>query len=68
MSYQVAAARKRLLAELGYAAQVAEHGVADIDRGAREIRFVEGALQQSAGGQNNIPRAGAQAQRENQKT
>jgi hypothetical protein len=48
MSDQVTAARKGLLPELGYAAQVAKNGVADVDGGRGEIGFVEGTLQKSA--------------------
>ena len=60
MADKIASAGKSLLTELGDSAQVAENGVADIDGGRGEIRFVEGALQKSTGGQDNVPCAGAQ--------
>src|SRR5450631_1410544 len=65
MADEIAAARKSLLTELGDSAQVTKNGVPDVDRGRGEIRLVEGTLQKSAGGQDNIPCAGAQAQRKN---
>ena len=68
MSDQIASAGKGLLAEFGHAAQVAEDGIADIGRGRGEIRFIEGTLQESTGGQDDVPCAGAQAQRKNGET
>ena len=56
---QIASTRKSLLAELSHAAQVAKHGIADIGCGRGEIGFIQGALQKSAGGQDNFPCAGA---------
>jgi len=47
---------------------VAEDGIADIGRGRGEIGFIEGTLQESAGGQDDVPCAGAQAQRKNNET
>ena len=67
MADQVASAGKGLLAELGDAAQMAEHGIADVGRGGGEVGFIEGTLQKSTGGQDDIARAGAQAQAKNEK-
>jgi hypothetical protein len=64
MTDQVAAAGKSLLAKLGDTAQVAEHGIANVDGGRGQIGFIEGALQKSTGGQNDVPRAGAQGEDE----
>jgi hypothetical protein len=55
---QIGAAGESLLAEFGYAAQVAEHGIADIGCTRGEVGFIESALQESAGGQDNFARAG----------
>ena len=68
MSDKIASAGKSLLSKLGHSAQVAQHGIADIDCGRGEIGFVEGTLQKSTGGQDDIPCAGAQAQRKTGKT
>jgi hypothetical protein len=65
MADEIAAARKGLLTELGDSAQVAKNGVPDVDGGRGEIRLVEGTLQKSTGGQDDIPCAGAQGQRKN---
>src|SRR5690242_16825085 len=61
MSDEVASARKRLLTEFGLRAQVAKYGVPDVDRGRGEVGFIQGTLQKSTGGQDNVPCAGAQA-------
>jgi hypothetical protein len=66
MPYQIASARKNLLAELGYAAQMTEDRIADIHGGRGEIGFIQSALQKSSGGQDEIPRTGAQAQGDDQ--
>jgi hypothetical protein len=63
MADEIATARKSLLTELGDSAQVAKNGIPDIDGGRGEVRFVEGTLQKSTSGQDDIPCAGAQAQR-----
>jgi hypothetical protein len=65
MADEIASAWKSLLTELGQATQVAEHGVSDVCRGRGKVGFIEGTLQKSTGGQDDIPRAGAQTQREN---
>jgi hypothetical protein len=67
MPDQIAAAWKGLLAELGDSAKVAQDGIPDVDGSRGEIRFAHGALQKSTGGQDDVPCAGAQAQRKDHK-
>ena len=67
MSDQIAAAWKSLLTKLGDSAKVAQDGIPDVDRSRGEIRFAHGALQKSTGGQDDVPCAGAQAQRKDHK-
>src|SRR5579862_2843623 len=68
MSDEIAAAREGLLSELGDAAQMAEHGVADVDRIGREVRFVQGTLQQRAGGQDDVAGSGEWSERDDNET
>src|SRR5579871_1486979 len=51
MSDEVTATRKGLLTKLGDSAKVAKNGVPDIDGGRGKVRFIEGTLQKSTGGQ-----------------
>src|ERR1035438_5043249 len=67
MSDKITSARKGLPTKLGHSAKVAQNRIPDIDGGRGEIRFVEGTLQKSTGGQDDIPCAGAQAQRKDGK-
>jgi hypothetical protein len=62
MSDKIAAARESLLTEYGLGAQMTQNGVPDGYRGRGKVGFVEGTLQKSTGGQDDFPRAGAQAE------
>src|SRR5262252_3269720 len=62
MSDEIGSARKRLLTELSESAKMTEDRVADRGRGRRKIGFVQSALQECAGGHDNVARAGAQGQ------
>jgi hypothetical protein len=54
MAYEIAAAGERLLSERSYSTQVAEDWIADVDGLRGEVGFIQGALQQSARGQNDF--------------
>ena len=66
MAHEIAAAGKSLLSELGDAAQMAQHGIAHVHRVGGQVRFVEGALQKSSGGQDDVTSARVLAKGENQ--
>ncbi len=68
MANQIASARESLLTELGLRAKVAEDGVPDVDGGRGEVGFIQSALQKSAGGQDDLARAGAQSQCDDDET
>jgi hypothetical protein len=62
MANEIAPARESLLTEFGLCAKMAENGISNIDGGRGEVRFIQSALQKSAGGQDDFPRTGAQSQ------
>ena len=64
MADKIAAARKRLLSELGHRVQMTEHGIADGDGRRRKVGFIHGALQKGTGGQDHFPRTGTQGKKQ----
>ena len=64
MSDQITSPRESLLTEGCNSPQVTKYRIPDIHSGRGKVRFVEGTLQKSTGGQDHIPCAGAQAQSE----
>ena len=68
MADEITAAGKSLLAEFGLSAEMAKHGVPDIDGGRGKVGFTQGALQESAGGQNDFPCAGRQSESDDDET
>jgi hypothetical protein len=56
---QITAPRKGLATKCTYSVQMTKNWIPDVDRGRGEVWFVEGALQKSTSGQDDVSRAGA---------